>query len=553
MLLVQGDRGPRIMEAAQSMNESDAPPDQRQGHGMRPKTPSSPLPLLSVRSIHKRFGGTYALQDVSFDVHAGEVVALLGENGAGKSTLIKILAGVHDRDAGEIRFDGSLVGRRVAGLPIAFIHQDLGLIDWMTVAENVALTRGFERSRGLISWRRCRQTAQRALQQIGVMVDPDTRIRSLSRTECSLVAIARAITMSARIIVMDEPTASLPADEVERLFDAVRLLRAQGVAILYVSHRLEEIFEIADRVVVLRDGRLVGDRTVRGTTPDALVRLIIGTEVGAVARTPVASTHRRTWEIVEGVAEGVGPVSLSVRPGEVLGLTGLRGAGQESIGRAMFGLVPFTEGELLIEGKSVRVRDPVSSIAKGVRFASGDRRGESIVPGFSVSENLFLNPCAAGQSAFSLIRPRLEGQGARRIGQFLRLSPNDPRMPADQLSGGNQQKVVLGRWLHLKGRLLVLEDPTAGVDVGAKGDIYRLLFEALETGLSIVVVSTDFVEVAAICHRALVFSRGRIVAAIDASELTAEALLSAAAVTASTPGQNQPTKRRIEDGSFASF
>jgi ribose transport system ATP-binding protein len=496
-----------------------------------PSSDEGEAALLSVRGIHKKFGGTYALQNVSFDIRRGEVLALLGENGAGKSTLIKILAGVHSLDEGEILFEGQSAHRHISDLPIAFIHQDLGLVDWMTVAENVALTRGFERRFGLISWTRCRRTAREALQSIGVDIDPDTRIRSLSRTEQSLVAIARAITTKAKIVVMDEPTASLPADEVARLFDAVRSMRAHGVAVIYVSHRLEEIFAIADRVVVLRDGRLAGNRSIHATDPDDLVRLIVGSAVKPIVRTPVVPKSRPVWEMVGAAAGGVGPVSFAVKPGEMLGLTGLRGAGQETIGRAIFGLIPLEKGDCLLDGKEIEITGPAGSIAMGLRFASGDRRGESVVQGFSVAENLFLNPCTQDKSALSPIPPRAERQAARDLGGFLRLSPNDPHMLIENLSGGNQQKVVIGRWLNLKGKLLVLEDPTAGVDVGAKGEIYRLLFEALETGLSIIVISTDFVEVAAICHRALVFSRGTIVSEIAEAGLTAEALLGAAAVT----------------------
>ena len=518
----------------------------------RPASPASEA-LLSVSRIHKKFGGTYALQDVSFDVRQGEVLALLGENGAGKSTLIKILAGVHNLDEGEILFEGQLASRRIADLPIAFIHQDLGLVDWMTVAENVSLTRGFDRRFGLISWAKCRRTARQALQQIGVDVHPDTRVRSLSRTEQSLVAIARAITTSAKIVVMDEPTASLPADEVARLFDAVRSMRAHGVAVIYVSHRLEEIFAIADRVVVLRDGRLAGTRAIHETDPDDLVRLIVGSAVKPVVRTSVEATRQRVWELVGAVAGGVGPVSFSVKPGEMLGLTGLRGAGQETIGRAIFGLVPFRAGSCLLDGREVVISDPAKSIGLGIRFASGDRRAESVVQGFSVAENLFLNPCIKAKSVLSPINRGTERQAARELGGFLQLSPNDPLVLVENLSGGNQQKVVIGRWLDLKGKLLLLEDPTAGVDVGAKGEIYRLLFEALQTGLSIIVISTDFVEVAAICHRALVFSRGAIVAEIAEADLTAEALLGAAAVTPADAAQDQAfTSQEAARGTLAS-
>ena len=329
-------------------------------------------------------------------------------------------------------------------------------------------------------------------------------------------------------------------------------MRAHGVAVIYVSHRLEEIFSIADRVIVLRDGRLAGARAIYETDPDDLVRLIVGSSVKPVRRTAIEDTRQRVWELVGAIAGGVGPVSFSVKPREMLGLTGLRGAGQETIGRAIFGLTPFTVGECLLDGKEVVVRDPADAIAAGLRFASGDRRGESIVHGFSVAENLFLNPCIKDKPVMSPIHLGAERQAALRLGGFLRLSPNDPQAMVENLSGGNQQKVVLGRWLDLKGKLLILEDPTAGVDVGAKGEIYRLLFEALETGLSIIVVSTDFVEVAAICHRALVFSRGAIVAEIAEANLTAEALLAAAAVTSAYSSHDPtPMSREAAHGSIA--
>ena len=485
--------------------------------------------LLTLRDVRKSFGGTQALENVGFSLAAGEVLALLGENGAGKSTLIKILAGVYTADAGEILFEGQPV-RRVTDLPIAFIHQDLGLVDWMTITENVAMTRGFDRRFGLISWKRCEAMAHRALRQLGMDLDPETRVRSLSRTEQSLVAIARAITTSARIVVMDEPTASLPADEVARLHEAVRTMRAQGVAVIYVSHRLEEIFAIADRVVVLRDGRVVGDLPIMATDAQDLVHLIVGGTVKEVTRRPITVTGRRIWELVDAVAGDVGPVSFAVRPGEILGLTGLRGAGQETIGRAMFGLIPFREGTTLLDDKEIVIAGPMDAIAKGLRFASGDRRAESVIQSLSVGENLFLNPCADGMSVMAPINLNAERRAAIDLGGFLQLHPNDPAAQIEELSGGNQQKVVLGRWMHLKGKLLILEDPTAGVDVGAKGEIYHLLFEALESGLSIIVISTDFVEVAAICHRALVFQDGAIVAELGEHDLTASGLLAAAAV-----------------------
>lgn len=493
-------------------------------------------PLLEMRNISKTFGGTQALSDVTVTLRHGEVLALLGENGAGKSTLIKTLAGVHSLDAGQILFEGQDVSRSVTSLPIAFIHQDLGLIEWMTVAENVCLTRGFPRIGGLvhgpISWSKSRQLASAALGKLGIDIDPDARISQLGRIERSLVAIARALTTDALIIVMDEPTASLPADEVNRLFDAIRPLRAEGIGIIYVSHRLEEIFSIADRVAVLRDGRLVGEQPVRDTSPEELIRLIIGKSAHSVMREGAAPAGPPVLRISDARIPGIGPIDLEVKPGEIVGLTGLRGAGQEAFARALFGLTPLATGSIRLDGKDITLSGPPDAIRHGIRYASGDRTGESIVHGFTVTENFFLNPQARGGSWFRRLRHRDEEQSAARLGRYVQLRPNDPRALIESLSGGNQQKVVLGRWMHLQGRLLILEDPTAGVDIGAKNEIYRLLFSATEQSLGIVLVSTDFVEVAALCDRALVFSRGRIVDELKGADLSPDKLLAAAAVTA---------------------
>ena len=488
-------------------------------------------PLLRLKAIHKSFGGTQALQDVSLSLLPGEVLALLGENGAGKSTLIKILAGVHALDLGEIMFEEHSVRATMADLPIAFVHQDLGLIEWMTVLENVCLTRGFARSGGLISWRASRTATVAALGVLGVEIDPDTRVRDLGRTERSLVAIARALSTDARIVVMDEPTASLPADEVARLFAAVRRLRASGVSVIYVSHRLDEIFQIADRVVVLRDGRVVGEGAVAGLSPEALIHMIVGRDTGATARIQGQPTAPEALAMHQAMIGDVGPLTFSVRSGEVLALTGLRGAGQEAVGRALFGLLPLDAGAVRLGGRETHIAEPAAAIRYGLRYVSADRDGESVVQGFSVAENLFLNPRAAGRTLLGRIRHRGENAEARRIGSFLKLSPNDPAAQIEALSGGNKQKVVLGRWLHLRGQILILEDPTAGVDVGAKEGIYRLLHDAVADGLAVLLIATDFAEVAALCRRALVFSRGRIVRELADEALTAGSVLAAASMT----------------------
>jgi ribose transport system ATP-binding protein len=492
---------------------------------------------LRFDGIVKSFGGTRALKGVSFEVRRGEIVALLGENGAGKSTLIKILSGIHKADSGAIAIDGAPyhAGRRDNRHAVSFIHQDLGLIEWMTVAENVGLARGFAHSSffgriGVIDWARSAEAARDALSLVGCDMDPDTRIQSLSRTEKSLVAIARALAVDCDFLVLDEPTASLPADEVERLFAAMRSLKARGVGMIYVSHRLDEVFRVADRVVVLRDGRLVGEEDIARTSPARLIEMIVGRSTfdafQKVHREPgpvrVAVSGLRTTQ--------AGPVDFEARKGELLGLVGLRGAGQESIGRALFGAAEH-QGAIALDGETLDLSSPHAALSQGIGLMARDRGEESVAPSLNVRENLFLNPSALGRGPFSPLSPGAEAQKAIGLGASLDLRPNDPALPIEGLSGGNQQKVVVGRWLATERRLLVAEDPTAGVDVGAKAEIYGLIARALDNGLAVIVVSTDFEEVAQICHRALVFNRGRIVAELTGDALTTEAVIMAASAS----------------------
>ena len=484
--------------------------------------------LLSVHGVSKQFGGTQALNDVSLRLSGGEILALLGENGAGKSTLIKILAGVYAPDSGSVSFRGGDVTGSVRRLPIAFIHQDLGLINWMTVAENICITLGFPRRRGMIDWPAARQRAAVALRALGAGIDPDMRIQDLSRTEKSLVAIARALAAQPAILVLDEPTASLPADEVARLFDALRRLRELGVAMIYVSHRLDEVFEIADRMVVLRDGRVAGERLVGATTPDETILLIVGREPSQVFRRPPERSGAPRLVLDRVMVDAVGPVDCEIHAGEIVGFVGLRGAGHETIGRALFGVVPTTGGAVFLNARTIIARSPREAMALGINLVCADRVADSIMPNLTVRENLFLNPLAAGLRLYSFLRPSREGRAAHEQGARVGLRPNDPALAIELLSGGNQQKVVVGRWLHLAAKVYVFEDPTAGVDVGAKAEIYRLFDVALQAGAAIVIISTDFEEVAKVCHRAVVFDRGRVVAGLGAADLSVENLLAAA-------------------------
>ncbi|CAN7549694.1 sugar ABC transporter ATP-binding protein [Pararhizobium sp. LjRoot255] len=490
--------------------------------------------LIEFNGITKVFGGTRALENVSISLFPGEILALLGENGAGKSTLIKTLAGIYRPDGGQILFRGEPYSHRPPKpnerQPVAFIHQDLGLVEWMTVGENVGLAQGFSLRSRLIDWRRTEERACEALKLVGCDFDPSTRVQDLTRTEKSLVAIARALAVEADVLVLDEPTASLPADEVERLFDAIRPLKERGVGMIYVSHRLDEIFRIADRVAVLRDGRLVGQRPVAETRPDELIEMIVGRPANQLFVKAPSKPGKTVLVARDVVCAGTGPISFDIRQNELLGLVGLRGAGQELIGRALFGCEAFG-GTIHLNGEEPDLANPVAAMRSGIGLIARDRTEESVAMSLSLRENTFLNPGASGRGLFSFLSPANEAEEARKIGETVGLRPNDQSLPIEALSGGNQQKVVVGRWLRTGRKLLVAEDPTAGVDIGAKAEIYKLIARAVEAGLAVVVVSTDFEEIAHICHRALVFSRGRIVAELQGDALTTSAVISAASAS----------------------
>lgn len=488
---------------------------------------------LFFDSIVKTFGGTHALIDVSLRVARGEIVALLGENGAGKSTLIKTLGGIHAPDSGQVSVDGRLYNH-VAGKvsekqAVAFIHQDLGLIEWMSVAENIALAVGYVRKGGRIDWPATEARARDALAHVDAEFEPTARVASLTRTEKSLVAIARALAVECDFLVLDEPTASLPADEVERLFAALRPLREKGVGMIYVSHRLDEIFQIADRVAVLRDGKMVGMRDIAHTNAEDLVSLIVGRKTREIAR-PEAQEGSEVLSVTGLNTRNVSDVSFKVKRGELVGLVGLRGAGHEDVGRALYGLAKF-DGTILLDGSTPDLSNARTAMKSGIGFVARDRVVESIAPSLTICENTFLNPEATDRTLFNFMSSKTEDEAAHALGQRVGLHPNDPTLAIEALSGGNQQKIVVGRWLDTGRRFLIAEDPTAGVDVGAKAEIYHLLYEALSSGMGVLVVSTDFEEIANICHRAIVFSRGRIVSELAGVGLSTQSLIQAASAS----------------------
>ncbi|MFB7927799.1 sugar ABC transporter ATP-binding protein [Streptomyces sp. NPDC056039] len=498
-------------------------------------SPFGPEPLVRIRGLSKRFGGTVALAGVDLDVHAGSVLAFLGPNGAGKSTLIKVLAGVHHADAGQITVDGQPLGSPVATRGMSFIHQDLGLVEWMTVAENIALTTGYGRRTGLISWRRTRERCVDALRVVAAHLDPDVPVSGLAPADRSLVAIARALAARAKLIVLDEPTARLPATDSARLFHVLHELRDRGHAVLYVSHRLDEVYQVADTFAVLRDGHLVSHGSLTDHSPARLVHDIVGEEKTLAARpapayspTPPAAGTPPVLTLDSVRTPLAGPVSLELVPGEVLGLVGLSDAGHMDLGRALAGVRPILGGGTVLHGRSYHPRTVAEAVGLGVGFVPGDRLRESCLAELSVRENLLANPRAGGVPGPRWIGPRRERATAAALIDRFSVRPRDSETPIATLSGGNQQKVVIGRWLRTDLRLLILEEPTASVDIGAKAAIHRLLDEALEAGLAVLLLSTDFEEVASVCRRTLVFVRGAVTAELSGRALTVAGLTRAA-------------------------
>jgi ribose transport system ATP-binding protein len=478
-------------------------------------------PVVGFRGVSKRFGATLAVDNVDLDVRKGEIHALLGANGAGKSTLIKLLAGIHQPDSGEILLNGRPLTRPAGNRsPIAFIHQDLGLFGWTTVAENIALVRGYPKRRRLIDWRGTTEQAEKALRILGSDLPPGAPLSALSQTEKAIVAIARALALDAEVIALDEPTATLTESEVARLFAVLDRLRRHGGAIIYVSHRLDEVFRLADRVTVLRDGRNVYSAPVAETRPADLVTLIVGRPPSEVFLKPPPAARTPLLEARDLWVGRTGPVSIQVMGGEILALTGLGGAGQDSVGRAICGITRISGGSIEIDGKALDLRNPGDAVAHSIVFVSSNRQDEGLAARLSVKENLFLNPAEWGRRIFDFMRRSSESNLARRLATKFLIRPPDPEQAVDTLSGGNQQKVLLARGAGLGSTVLVLEEPTRGVDVGAKAEIYQIIVDGLDDTHAVVLVSSDLEEVAGICSRAVVFRHGAVAAELNRDQMS---------------------------------
>jgi ABC-type sugar transport system ATPase subunit len=481
-----------------------------------------------MHGISKRFPGVQALQDASLEVLPGEVHVLLGENGAGKSTLMKILCGQYEPDEGTVTLEDRAI-RPATPLEaerqgLVMIHQELNLVPGLTVAENIFL--GHEPTRtGFILGESMRAGARELLDRLRCDVDPGAPVSELSVAEQQLVEIARALRERARVLVMDEPTAALSDSEIEALFEAIRSLCRDGVPVIYISHRLREIFAIGDRVTVMRDGHTVGTRRVDRTEPDELIRLMVGRTIAEQIPKRSVPIGEVVLEVEDLVGGGMPePVNLTVRSGEILGVAGLMGSGRTELARAIFGADPTAGGTIRVAGRTLPGRDPTASISAGLGFLTEDRKQQGLVLQRSVTENITLT-ILDDITRLGVLDLGAEHERTRSLVETLRIRAASLDQEVSHLSGGNQQKVVLARWLAARCRVLLFDEPTRGIDVGAKAEIYELIGELAERGVAVVLISSEMSELLGLADRVAVMHEGRLQGILPRSEATQERIL----------------------------
>lgn len=491
--------------------------------------------LISMRGIVKRYPGVTALRDVDLSVRPGEVMALVGENGAGKSTLLKILAGAARADEGTIEVSGVMrdiqAPRDSQACGIAVIYQELNLANDLSVAENIYVGREIKNRFGLVDFRAMERGAAALLNSLGVAISPQQLVGDLNIALRQMVEIAKALLVDARIVVMDEPTSSLTEEEVETLLELVRKLRSNGVSVIYVSHRMREIYEIADRITVMRDGAVVGVCEASNTTPNDVVQMMVGRELVdlyGVRSAPLDETAPPALE-VKRLSSGdlLHDVSFAVRPGEILVLAGLIGAGRSDVALAIFGAAKRSGGEILVSQKPLALRTPIEAMNAGIGFVPEDRKHQGLFLGLPVRENIS-SACLSAISRMSIVSRRRDRDLATHHSSKLGLRLSAIDVAAGTLSGGNQQKVVLARWLARKPRILILDEPTRGVDVGAKAEIYHLIRTVAAEGVAVLVISSELTEVLGIADRIVVMREGYGVGELNAADATEKRVMAMA-------------------------
>ena len=491
----------------------------------------TPVAPARLERISKRFGATRALEDVSLELRSEEIHALVGENGAGKSTLVKILAGIHRPDAGNVVLDGEAVVLRgpahARSLGVAVVHQEPRLFPDLSVVENVFLGHALTGRFGMLDWRRMNDEAASLFEELDVRLDTGAQVRGLSMADQQLIEIAKALSQDARMLILDEPTASLSAHEVERLFSIVRQTRSRGVAVLFVSHRLHEVFELCDRATVLRDGRHVVTAPTTELSPADLIRHMVGRDVTLFPKveTPVGDALLEVAGLTR--KDAFEDVSFTLRAGEIVGFAGLVGAGRTEIARVLFGIDRADSGEIRLEGRKVRFTSPSAALRAGIAYLPEDRHQQGLVLDFPISANVSL-PILPRLFPRLFVHGETERALAAKHADELRIRMRGVEQLAASLSGGNQQKVVLAKWLAAQPRVLILDEPTRGIDIGAKVEVHRIISELAASGLAIMLISSDLPEVLAMSDRIIVLHEGRQKAEIVRAEASEERVMFAA-------------------------
>ena len=485
-------------------------------------------PILQMSGIVKTFPGVKALNGANLNIYAGRVMALLGENGAGKSTMMKVMTGIYEKDAGTLHYQGNEV--RFKGPKdsqeqgVSIIHQELNLIPELSIAENIFLGREKTNSFGKIDWQGMYQSAQALLDMLEVPFDPQTKVGKLSIGEQQMVEIAKALSFSSNVIVMDEPTDALTDKETESLFKVIRQLKAEGKGIVYISHRLKEIFQICDDVTVMRDGTFIAETAVADLTEDKIIEQMVGRSLEEQFPRITVSSGDEVLKVNNLVAEGVNGVDLTLKAGEILGISGLMGSGRTEFVKALYGANPAISGTIAVSGASLRIDNPAQGIAAGIVYISEDRKGDGLIVELGVRENMSLSSLAQFSSLAGIDRSKESTAVADFISKFNIKTPSANQL-IKNLSGGNQQKVAIAKGLLLNPKVLILDEPTRGVDVGARKEIYQLINEFKAKGMSILMVSSDMPEILGMSDRIVVMHEGRITGEFSHEEATQEQLM----------------------------
>lgn len=489
------------------------------------------VPVVQVEHLSKAFGGVQALRDVQLALYAGEVHALLGENGAGKSTLIKTITGIYAPDSGVLSLDGTPIrfndARDAQKHGIAAIYQEPSLFPDLDIAENIFVGRQPTRA-GRVDWQQMYAAARALLQQLGLSLDPRTKARELSVAQQQMVEIARSLSLNARVLIMDEPTSSLTQREVDEMFTIIRQLRDNGTAILFISHRLEELFAIADRVTTLRDGAYVGTRTMESVTSAELIQMMVGRNLDELFPKQTTVPGDVALEVVNLSAAGhFSDITFTLRKGEIVGMAGLIGAGRTDVARTIFGILPATTGTIRVDGKPVKISSPEQAMALGIGFVPEDRKAHGLVLEFPIAENITL-PKLPAFARWGWLNHSAERSAAASGASQLEVKMASLEQAAGQLSGGNQQKVVLAKWLATHPRILILDEPTRGIDVGTKAAVHRLMSQLAAEGMAILMISSELPEVLGMSDRVLVMREGHLTGEFSRERATPELIMQAA-------------------------